>query len=80
MARIARGEEVDDRAMKVIATAVTVEQLRQVQAIVLALRSAMSLEQTAEVTGLALPFIHNYFHPELSKPRAKPMHIICRQV
>ena len=48
MARIARGEEAVARAMKVIATAVTVEQLRQAQAGVLPLRFAMSLEQTAQ--------------------------------
>ncbi|MFT7117429.1 MAG: hypothetical protein ACI9I0_002646, partial [Rhodoferax sp.] len=32
MARIARGEETVERAMQVIANAVTVEQLRQAQA------------------------------------------------
>lgn len=45
MARIARGEEVVDSAMQVIANAVTVEQLRQAQAVVLPLQFAMSLEQ-----------------------------------
>ena len=57
MARIARGEEAVDRAMKVIATAVTVEQLRQAQAVVLPLRFAMSLEQTAKVTGLSVGWV-----------------------
>jgi hypothetical protein len=40
--------------MQVSANAVTIEQLRQAQAVVLPLRFAMSLEQTAEVTGLAV--------------------------
>lgn len=57
MARIARGEEVVDSAMQVIATAVTVEQLRQAQAVVLPLRFAMSLEQTAAVTGLSVGWV-----------------------
>lgn len=57
MARIARGEEVVDSAMQVIANAVTVEQLRQAQAVVLPLRFAMSLEQTAAVTGLSIGWV-----------------------
>ena len=57
MVRIARGEEVVDSAMQVIANAVTVEQLRQAQAVVLPLRFAMSLEQTAEVTGLSVGWV-----------------------
>ena len=57
MARIAHGEEAVDRAMKVIATAVTVEQLRQAQAVVLPLRFSVSLEQTAEVTGLSVGWV-----------------------
>lgn len=57
MARIARGEEVVDSAMQVIANAVTIEQLRQAQAVVLPLRFAMSLEQTAEVTGLSVGWV-----------------------
>ena len=57
MARIARGEEVVDSAMKAIANAVTVEQLRQAQAVVLPLRFSMSLEQTAEVTGLSVGWV-----------------------
>ena len=57
MARIARGEEVVDSAMQVIANAVTVEQLRQAQAVILPLRFAMSLEQTAEVTGLSVGWV-----------------------
>lgn len=57
MARIARGEEVVDSAMQVIANAVTVEQLRQAQAVVLPLRFAMSLAQTAEVTGLSIGWV-----------------------
>jgi hypothetical protein len=57
MARIARGEEVVDSAMQVIANAVTVEQLRQAQAVVLPLRFAMSLAQTAKVTGLSIGWV-----------------------
>jgi transposase len=57
MARIARGQEHVERAMQVIANAVTVEQLRQAQAVVLPLRFAMSLEQTAEVTGLSVGWV-----------------------
>ena len=57
MVRIARGEEVVDSAMQVIANAVTVEQLRQAQAVVLPLRFAMSLQQTAEVTGLSVGWV-----------------------
>ena len=57
MARMARGEEVIDRAMQVIATAVTVEQLRQAQAVVLPLRFTMSLEQTAAVTGRSVGWV-----------------------
>ena len=57
MVRIARGEEFVDSAMKVIANAVTLEQLRQAQAVVLPLRFAMSLEQTAEVTGLSVGWL-----------------------
>jgi len=57
MARTARGEEVVDNAMKTIANAVTVEQLRQAQAVVLPLRFAMSLQQTAEVTGLSVGWV-----------------------
>ena len=57
MARIARGEDVVDSAMQVIANAVTVEQLCQAQAVVLPLRFAMSLAQTAEVTGLSIGWV-----------------------
>ena len=57
MARIARGEQYVDSAMQVIANAVAVEQLRQAQAVILPLRFAMSLEQTAEVTGLSVGWV-----------------------
>lgn len=58
MARIARGEEAVESAMKIIANAVTVEQLRQAQAVVLPLRFGMSLAQTAEVTGLSTGWVN----------------------
>lgn len=57
MARIARGSEVVDSALQVIANAVTVEQLRQAQAVVLPLRFEMSLTQTAQVTGLSVGWV-----------------------
>jgi transposase len=57
MARIARGEEFVDSAMQAIANAATIEQLRQAQAVVLPLRFAMSLEQTAEATGLSIGWV-----------------------
>ena len=57
MARIARGNEVLDSALQVIATAVSVEQLRQAQAVALPLRLGMSLRQTAEVTGLSVGWV-----------------------
>jgi len=57
MARIARGDEVVDSALQVIANAVTVEQLRQAQAVILPLRFAMSLEQTAKITGLSVGWV-----------------------
>lgn len=57
MARIARGEQAVDSAMQVVANAVTVEQLRQAQAVILPLRFSMSLKQTAEVTGLSIGWV-----------------------
>ena len=57
MARMARGEEVIESAMQAIANAVTVEQLRQAQAVVLPLRFAMSLQQTAQMTGLSVGWV-----------------------
>ena len=57
MVRIARGQEAVDRVMQAIANALTVEQLRQAQAVVLSLRFAMSLQQTAEVTGLSIGWV-----------------------
>jgi len=57
MARIARGDEVVDSALQVIANAVTVEQLRQAQAVVLPLRFEMSLDKTAQITGLFVGWV-----------------------
>jgi transposase len=57
MARIARGEEFVQQAMQVIATAQSVEQLRQAQAVILPLLFAMSLEQTAQITGLSVSWV-----------------------
>ena len=55
--RIARGNEVVDRALQVIANAVTVEQLGQAQAVVLPLRYGLSLAQTAQVTDLSMGWV-----------------------
>lgn len=57
MARIARGDEVVDIALQAIANALTVEQLRQAQAVVLPLRFDMSLEKTAQITGLSVGWV-----------------------
>ena len=57
MARIARGDEVVDNALQVIANAVTLEQLRQAQAVVLPLRFEMSLQETAQITGLSVGWV-----------------------
>jgi transposase len=57
MARIARGQESADSALLSIANAQTVEQLRQAQAVVLPLLFAMSLEQTAQITGLSVSWV-----------------------
>ena len=57
MARIARGEGFTEQAMQVIANAQTLEQLRQAQAVVLPVLFAMSLEQTAQITGLSVSWV-----------------------
>jgi transposase len=57
MARIARGREVVEDALQAIAHAATVEQLRQAQAVVLPLLFEMSLEQTAQITGLSVSWV-----------------------
>ena len=51
MVRIARGEELVDSAMQVIANAVTIEQLRQAQAVVLPLEFAICDESGANRGG-----------------------------
>ena len=57
MARIARGQDFADDALLAIAKASTVEQLRQAQAVILPLLFAMSLEQTAQITGLSVSWV-----------------------
>ena len=57
MARIARGEGFTEQAIQVIANAQTLEQLRQAQAVVLPVLFAMSLEQTAQITGLSVSWV-----------------------
>ena len=53
MSRPPRGQEVIDSALQAIASATTIEQLRQAQAVVLPLHYGMSLEQTAHAIGLS---------------------------
>lgn len=53
MSRPHRGQESLDSALKVIASAKTIEQLRQAQAVVLPLQYGMSMEQTAQAIGLS---------------------------
>lgn len=53
MSRPPRGQDVIDGALSAIASATTVEQLRQAQAVVLPLQYGMSLEQTAQAIGLS---------------------------
>ena len=57
MARIARGEKFTEQALQTIVSAQTVEQLRQAQAVILPLLFAMSLEQTARITGLSVSWV-----------------------
>ncbi len=53
MSRPLRGQDVLDDALRAIASATTIEQLRQAQAVVLPLQYGMSLEQTAQAIGLS---------------------------
>jgi transposase len=53
MARIPRGDAFVDAALQSIVNAKTLEQLRQAQAVVLPLRHAMSLEETAKLIGVS---------------------------
>lgn len=53
MSRPPRGQDVLDSALQTIASAMTIEQLRQAQAVVLPLQYGMSLEQTAQAIGLS---------------------------
>ena len=53
MSRTFHGHESVDAALSALATASTVEQLRQAQAVVLPLRYGLNLQQTAEVIGLS---------------------------
>jgi hypothetical protein len=53
MSRPMSGQEVLDDALQAIASAKTVEQLRQAQALVLPLQYGMSLAQTAQAIGIS---------------------------
>jgi hypothetical protein len=53
MSRPVRGREVLDDALKAIAAAKTIEQLRQAQAVAMPLQYDMSLTQTAQAIGIS---------------------------
>ncbi len=53
MSRPMSGQEVLDGALQAIASAKTIEQLRQAQALVLPLQYGMSLAQTAQAIGIS---------------------------
>lgn len=53
MSRPPRGQDVLDSVLQAIASATTIEQLRQAQAVVLPLQYGMNLEQTAQAIGLS---------------------------
>lgn len=53
MSRPPRGQDVLDNALRAIASATTIEQLRQAQAVALPLQYGMSMEQTAQAIGLS---------------------------
>ena len=53
MSRPLGGEDCVESALKIIASATTIEQLRQAQAVVLPLCYGMSLKQTAEAIGMS---------------------------
>lgn len=53
MSRPMRGQEALDSALQAIASATTIEQLRQAQALVLPLQYGMSLTQTAQAIGIS---------------------------
>lgn len=56
MARTARGADNLESAREVLASAQTVEQLRQAQSVVLPLDYGLSLEQTARAIGRSVPW------------------------
>ena len=53
MSRPPRGQDVLDNALQAIASATTIEQLRQAQAVALPLQHGMSMEQTAQAIGVS---------------------------
>lgn len=53
MSRPPRGRNVLDSALQAIASATTIEQLRQAQAVAMPLQYGMSLEQTAQAVGVS---------------------------
>jgi transposase len=53
MARTAGGHQLLDKAKELLATAKSVKELRQAQAVILPLEFNLSLEQTATITGVS---------------------------
>jgi transposase len=76
MARIASGIEMLECAKQAIASAQTIEQLRQAQAVVLPLEYGLSIEETAKAIGVSKGWACNlrvkFIEGQAIKPDAKP--------
>ena len=71
MSRTATGHEVLEQAKSLLKTARTVEELRQAQAVVLPLEFGMSLDDTAQVTGLSKGWV-NRLRVQFIRDEGKP--------
>jgi transposase len=58
MARTAGGHQILDKAKDLLATAKSVKELRQAQAVILPLEFNLSLEQTATITGVSKRWVN----------------------
>ena len=58
MARTAGGHHLLDKAKELLATAKSVKELRQAQAVILPLEFNLSLEQTATITGVSKRWVN----------------------
>jgi len=58
MARTAGGHQFLDKAKELLATAKSVKELRQAQAVILPLEFNLSLEQTATITGVSKRWVN----------------------